>query len=696
MMLFAAESKPHPRRFLEWCEAKLSQVMDSGNGFTSTLAHQIKLAWRCALEGDAHAWFEIDGSRLHDLIQRFVQSFPSSGTHPNRDEQLLAELLMEERRWITGAFHWSHLLRQPAASAGKRKQRRSNPYIPSEWDRALLQYLRIRNLYHRHLTVYERGSGFEYFYEVFRRGSPVVKRLLNSDPRALGIVFEHLDPLHQIDRVEFRHPTRIEDARAIPPDNCLYSIESFEARLRGLDALENCGRVFPRRGGLIFHFNKKTQVDDKDSVLRSATRQLVNGKWRLGKEFAALLEEAQSLCTLWCRGPIHYWIVGFDVAGVESFSPNWPFLAVLRKLRQVIGRESAKRPTEPKPGFTFHAGECFHLVVAGLHRVGQVIDFLGENPAGGRIGHGLALSPFETSRGHQSGESNEAWAMSLCWARHRLQTHSRWLDEQANQVVREIRSCVKPARGSNLPKWMQEVVQHIDVDLLSGAYQRFGEPSTLTRIGFPFDSPGNPPETDYDRLAGALLFSSSYQEWAKKTDVARDDAPDELLDQLRSLLREKTAALGLNSIPITIEACPTSNLAIGVRQGTWSSHFAGYPEHPSLKMYCSDSSQSPWHVSLNTDNPLTFGIDLRQEYLRMHRAASAPPAASSNRPNPISCDAWLTARRRDGASFCFIPEDGGQRPYTELWQTLRQAAADTDFQAGLEARTPRDWWKQHS
>ncbi len=270
--------------FLDWSQAYLLGVLD-GRAFSSDLAQRIVTAWRGALMGETEAWWDVEESQIED-----VQHCCSDGAgrvEADPPALLLEGILMEERRLTVGALALAWQRRHPVPAKSSRGGSRTRLHSPDDWDRAVLQYLRIRNLYHRHLTVYERDSGFEEFYDVFRRGSPVAKRLLASDRRALATAFAHLDPLHQISRVEFRHPTRTEDPHNVDLGDCLYSIEAIEQRLRGVEAFEEETNGMTRQAGLVFHFNKKTKVGPGGVQLKRWTHNIVDGKWRLGYEFAA-------------------------------------------------------------------------------------------------------------------------------------------------------------------------------------------------------------------------------------------------------------------------------------------------------------------------------------------------------------------------------------------------------------------------
>ncbi len=684
LLLWEFQSQPAlpPTAFLSWCTTKFERTMYAGTGFTASLACEVAENWKQALMGSASKWYDLDEGTLGTLLALLRQSFPGRSETRSQDADGspidIDKLLWQERRWIVDAFSsaWQRL-----ASEGHDTQapRVSSSYTPTDWDRALLQYVRVRNLYHRHLTLHGRKLGFAEFYTAFRRGSTVVKRLLQKDSRALGVAFKQLDPWDLVDRVEFRHATRIDDPGSGSASYHPYCPEDLKKRLASLELFEKATRKFHRQGGLIFHFNKKTEVEKDGSPLQPSTWLAVNKRWRLGPEFAALLEEACALSRLWRMKGIRYWIVGFDVANTETFLPNWPFLALFRKLR----REMESADPGPGPGFTFHAGECFELVLTGLHRIGQVIEFLSDGMVDGRIGHGLALNPNEKSCGHGD-VKNEDWAMALCWAYKRL--HHDWIESEAQNAVEEVRSAVE-GDGGEVPR----EVSQLDIESLALAYNNFGAPDTLAGIGFPFKEPFER-EINHKghRLTRILLSSANYRNWAKQTKE-REDASDEVLNKLRSALAKQAFKLrherGIN---ITIEACPASNLAIGIK-----SEGAGYALHPAVQAYCHDRAHSPWRVSINTDNPLAFGVDLATEYQRMSDAVDNLSDASADSPDIDSGDRYVASWRNNARLSCFLPSER-KSSYDEIFRSLDSAKADPDMWTIPGAHDLVTWWEKGS
>jgi len=86
--------------------------------------------------------------------------------------------------------------------------------------------------------------------------------------------------------------------------------------------------------------------------------------------------------------PLSDYVVGIDVANVETALPNMVFLPAFRYLRGAwrLGGQEGRRQSL---GFTFHCGEDFFDLISGLRTIEEVMEAFRFLP-GDRLGHALA------------------------------------------------------------------------------------------------------------------------------------------------------------------------------------------------------------------------------------------------------------------------------------------------------------------
>jgi hypothetical protein len=582
---------------------------------------QVFSAWRQGLFGDAKG---LDRLSVNSFAQVLAQLRGMS--QQEEKSSLVESSVLAERRWLVEAL---------GVARGWREQTQScsgQTHEPCEFDRALLQYLRVRNLFHRHLVYSGRHGGFRGFSSLFRRGSRYVKYLI-SDEGGLTFAFGHLDSGRKAKFVEFRHATAVTENQRDAP----HSVASMDQTLRSLWRFE--AQPHQPKGGLIFHFLKRRTVIRRQSEsLKSHIARLqklmpLDGEaslsevdtWRHGRAFAFLLKQARPIHGMWSVDTLNYWILGYDIAGVEEDCPTWPFLATFRKLRDSSKNVAVRRPRTPGIQFTIHAGEMFSHIVAGLFRIGQAVRFLKEDEHG-RIGHALALSPDEPSRG-LAWIKNEDWLMAVCWATEFL--------GGPDTAPPELRKALR----EGIQDLQEHGINASDNNLIT-AYRYLENYKRLAEIGFPFrkaSSATNPVQ----KLMVNLLTDFDYAEWAESCQE-RCDMPDDVLTTIREKLRGE-----LKLYKITIEACPTSNLAIGLSRTAIIDDEGGYNHHPSLSLYGDSDIGQPLQVSLNTDDPLQFATDLATEHWRMYNAA---------KKQGIDADDWLEKRIADAKKSLFISQ----------------------------------------
>lgn len=278
-------------------------------------------------------------------------------------------------------------------------------------------------------------------------------------------------------------------------------------------------------------------------------------------------------------------VVGVDAAGSELDQGASDFLLAFRQLHAELDRPADTQQAPIMLGRTFHVGEDFRDLLTGIRQVDVVQRMLGFK-AGDRLGHALVLG-WSPERWYQRQQGMclvhlGDHLLDLLWARFVLSEESPTDPEQLGIVK---------------------------------AY--------LERLGLPKGS-----ETDAKKAARAwfkqrLLSSPQESFWAETEvqelivrAVGKDKQPHELhairiepqwialVSRLQQVVARRVAAAG-----ITIEANPTSNLAIGDLQS--------FKELPLLRQQpIRRDPSAPWpalRVAISTDDPGLFQAGLREE-----------------------------------------------------------------------------------
>ena len=538
-----------------------------------------------------------------------------------------------------------------------------------EYDGAVLQYIRMRNLFHRHFVLPGKGRGLRKFKDYYDRGRRYAAHICDSYKiQAFSQSLAQLDPHYLINNCEIRMSTHNYDKRdkiKKPYDKShiariLYSIQGME------DVVEEKEK---RNVGLVFHFKKEDQstkennngkeiekpidpVEDFKSRLFNQSETAGIGpstRWREAERYNILLEEAKALYDCWDKIPIlsHYF-VGLDVACYEEDEPNWLFVAVLRWLKNKFNNQPIGNDRQV-PKFTFHAGEQFSLVSSGLRRIYEVIDLVGID---GRIGHALALVPGVEPT-NRNKITNEEWGMNLCWAHKHLRNTDYYTQALKSQIEDWITAICQLNWGSIIPP---------NIELMAQVYGMLTRPDELDKILYANDDiqKAKQQTEKVDKIYKYLfhiLTHPDYKQWAGEK-ITVPELPTECLQQLRKITAKEIEDRG-----ITIESCPTSNLKIlGLND---------YQSHPAVEGF-----QELGHnikVSINTDDPLQFSTDLLMEFLLTYRAKLKQKGIDSQ-----AARAWLIDRLEQNARSCFIENPENRPSWEEINRELDRILMEPD------------------
>ncbi|GAB3300898.1 hypothetical protein GCM10027451_03550 [Geodermatophilus aquaeductus] len=285
-------------------------------------------------------------------------------------------------------------------------------------------------------------------------------------------------------------------------------------------------------------------------------------------------------------------VTALDVVGDELMSENWPYVIAASVLREA-GLDFP---------LTVHAGEAFYTGLNGLRSIDEAVS----GPvAAARIGHALALSPRMASQ--VALPVNEGWprlaaVMDLCWLAQRL-------PERSNEVRSLLYRAVETVNGG----------RSIGPETWVEAYQALFNFEELRRVGLVLEVDGSfvvPTNAEIlewrssDDLMDAALVSLAMGtaarvdvDWSAPIDV---DLSTAISDLHRNAYPDARAAVldEMKALGVVIEACPTSNLRL--------SGLSSMGEHPLW-----DWLDEGLAVTVSTDDPLIFGVNIISEYASM-------------------------------------------------------------------------------
>ena len=498
----------------------------------------------------------------------------------------------------------------------RRKGRDDDDFARTFW-----QYQRIRALTYRYLTVEPGTSGLDWFQQHYDRISALRGTL---------------------DGVRFEAAVRL-SGRGVR----LAALEARTApepawwRIRDLSRGAAVPRIVEDRPevGLILHFLKQREHrTGNGSVLHADPRQRAHG-CRFGAHAYARLKEALAIETALDHMPELLLVLrGVDVASSELAVPTWVLVPLLRRVRDASHRAATAlarlRPSwkvEPLRA-TFHAGEDFRSLAEGLRRIHEPLEFE-LLCAGDRIGHGLAagVDPRRWARDH---------ATTIQPAEDRLDDLLWEIDRYQHGDLPADASRVERARADARTLTFELYRRAEDLDKLIAARRRRHDPVVLDRIGYPFTRglipiPSDPLDTlVHEHLTDAGLFLRGQ----RPVQVDADEGEVKFLAEAGRWLRREIARREM-----TIETNPSSNLLIG--------DMGSVEEHPAFRFQPvrqdHRDGEEPVHMSINTDDPITFASSIGDEFAYLYGALLRAGIGAHDALT------WLDRRREDGWSSRF-------------------------------------------
>ncbi len=258
----------------------------------------------------------------------------------------------------------------------------------------LLNYLRIKNHFYQLVVQQKTIHGLNHFQEAFYHNSSDFTSIkMNfSWERALREQFQN----ENLKKLELRGAIGTNEAKFKT------AIDNFlKAYLKVLhsdycvidnDDVKNLKYVpevpFPRVG-LVFHLLKEEEkLDFKDVLFTGYYKDDI----RYRKLYQRYKQEIALLLALRNKHEIYSkYLLGIDVASLESAVPTWVYVDIFKSARG-SGIEKISRGIKKNKSlaFTFHAGEDFRHILSALRRIYEVIIHL-KFHVGDRIGHGVAL-----------------------------------------------------------------------------------------------------------------------------------------------------------------------------------------------------------------------------------------------------------------------------------------------------------------
>ncbi len=513
------------------------------------------------------------------------------------------------------------------------------------------QVVRVRVLLYRHVVQRPMTPGMLWFIRFYGRLSAVRGRM------SVGLNLESAAELQGagmgLKSLEMR------TSPEAPRSELLGYVQSIDRAARKLN------RSGGRRGGfeygLVLHFTKDRgggalggiptadwHWSNADPGARYGPGPSGNPSgYRYARFFSQRRVQAIAFASVLRYHPATLEVVrGIDVCTDELGVPNWVLVPLFDHVREAGEEASAALRAYysldvPTLRTTVHVGEDFVHLLSGLRRVDEALGQFAMRE-GDRIGHGMALGvdPREwVKRAGRLPMPCEDRLFDLAW-------EWDWYGREGidpavgrrSLVEREIYRLSEWVFGAALPAYE---VERLATDLLDA--------KLLRRIGFPNgprpDDVGNDPFGRARRLLRYLTDISLFLR-GRQIEWFEPAAEGEVLAALQAGLRGKVAARG-----ICVEVNPTSNLLIG--------DLHDLTRHPlwRLRPPRGDGDSPSVSVCIGSDDPITFGTDLRQEYQFLHDALTLAGFSDEaarhwlNRTRASGLETRFTVPRTDGLNL---------------------------------------------
>jgi len=450
-----------------------------------------------------------------------------------------------------------------------------------DFEKLLLQYLRVKCMLYRHLTHDPAESGLDAFDRTFRRLGPYRKGLESILP---DLAFD--EPGLELAAVEVR----------LTPDT-MSKVALDAQQLRRKSATHE------HEAGIVYHLTRAN--DDGPPRSRAAFRRLFGNLRRQANIVRNALEWNPFLLDT---------IRGLDLAGLERDGPLWlaaPFLHELHERSILLGAKVGLPPLR----LTLHVGEDFGHLASGLRAISEPFDWR-LITRGDRLGHARALGvDVERWCREHPCVPVRRWArmLDLAWMLATLADSSPPAEPgiDAQSIFRAKDEAHRHLRSLGVEDASEQTLVQLYRDVLSD-HRRI--PSIIEGLLTP---PSTPAFQLFRRHVEGDPVLHEVIEIPTVPDIGWMLALQKTL--LRRLSRWHTA----------IEINPSSNLVIGARES--------FLDQPHFRIHPLDGHDTcPPPVTINTDDPLTFATSLGDEF-----AYTWAGIVIDGRETPARARSWL-------------------------------------------------------
>jgi hypothetical protein len=508
------------------------------------------------------------------------------------------------------------------------------------------QVLRVRVLFYRHVVQRPMTPGMLWFIRFYARLSPARGKV--GDGLQLESAAELQGAGRGLRSLEMR--TAPEASRS----EMFGYVTRIDRAARGLT--EPGGRRPGFEYGLVLHFTKDRgggalageptadwHWSHADPGARYDREPSGNPSgYRYARFYSLKRAQALSFAGLIRYHPATLEVVrGIDVCTDELGVPNWVLAPLFYHVRQAGEEASAAlravhRLDVPTLRTTVHVGEDFVHLLSGLRRVDEALGLFAMRE-GDRIGHGMALGVDPREWVRRAGRlpvpcEDRLFDLAWEWAWYGREGVDPAVGRR-HLAEREIYRLSEAIFGEPLPPYE---VERLAEDLTAA--------ERLRRLGFP-DGP-RPDSASLEPRARRLLHyltDRSLFRRGRRIEWVDPAGEGEVLAALQAGLRAKVAARG-----ICVEVNPTSNLLIG--------DLNDLTRHPlwRLRPPRGAGDSPPVSVCIGSDDPVTFGTDLRQEYQFLHDALTLAGLSDEEARH------WLDRTRASGLETRFtVPRSPG-------------------------------------
>ncbi|MCK6503469.1 hypothetical protein L6R53_08745 [Myxococcota bacterium] len=433
----------------------------------------------------------------------------------------------------------------------RRRGKDGDPWLKA----VLVQWIRVRCLFHQAVVVDPTRPGLQRFVQQFRDSTDLGGGTL-VDPDA-------------------------------PSRHSSLHVQAVEIRVtpgRGLQtARDQSGRNGSVERAVVVHLTRERdrQSPDGSCPWPAQARRALRQARALCDDLAGCIEAEPDLARV---------LRGIDLAGDEAEGPLWVFAPALRELRSGLD-ESFRRVGVRGPGMTLHCGESFRHLLTGLRAVSEPMLTDLVRP-GDRLGHALAL-----------GLSPEPWAKrnDTVW----VPAVERWID--LLWVPHVIRSWCVPVDAGTLLRLdgeRRELQRKLFAGMVPGTW--LDDPEQVIPDLYslrPEDIPAAGAAPDLGAAPAAMLLILSPERWQRAQRLVPVRTTDEvpLLCQLQAALAREVARSQL-----VVEVNPSSNLLIADLDAPLDQ-----PMFHLRPVVPNDHRVLP--LCISTDDPLLFDTTLDDE-----------------------------------------------------------------------------------